>query len=1178
VRRLLIFLILLVTAVARATPPLAPVIIEPVVAGQVVHFADVHMATEPFADPDPGDAHRCTDWELWTVTPSERVWSTACLTDASLRVHAHLGDGTFEGSRAGLLELAPDTEHVLRVRHHDLSDTPGPFAERAFRTSAATVVSPLDLDDVRTTPAPAWVDAGGEAIVPGDGALRLESPAGELLLGLIGALVMAPPPLDHHVALRVLLEGPLVVPTSRLTFTSGDGVARTVYLPAVVLADGEQRFLWVALNGSTFDAQAGQTSPDFSSLVQGAAVPWTALPGYVVEVVASGFQLPVNIAFVPAPGPEADAPLYYVSELYGSIKVVGRDGSVRNYATGLLNFDPLASIPGNGERGLTGVVVEPSTGDVLASLLVSQDPTKADAPLHPRVIRMTSADGGRTAGMPTIVLDMPDEVQGPSHQISQLTFGPDGMLYVHMGEGFFYWLARDLTSLRGKILRITPDGAPAPGNPYYVEGDGFTARDYIFASGFRNPFGGAWRAVDQHLYEVENGPNTDRFARVISGMDYGWEGPDETMLIGALYNWFPPAAPVSLAWVQPETFGGSGFPASQMGRAFVTLSGPTWASGPIDYAKRIVALELDEDGLLVSGPTPVVVYDGLGKATAGGMAAGPDGLYFTDIYRDLGYAFPTDVGAQVLRVRFVGAADFTADVRHGPAPLTVQLTDTSTVPGATGWAWDFGDGTSSTEQHPVHTWDADGRYDVRLRVTGPAGISVLRREQYVRVSSTETDLVVSTSPSRAEPVLLDGGVVTGDIYVFTDPVVGVASVEFRVDGVVTRTEVQAPFDLGGTGVPGALPYSTTALAEGPHVVTALVTFSGGGSEQVVAHVEVDNDACGSGTTTLGEECDDGNVAAGDCCSPTCQREDDGAACSDGDTCTVGDVCHAGLCDGTPIECTGLDTACRVGTCTGSGCASMPRDDGTTCDDGDACTDGDACSNGVCGGNAVTCDDGVTCTTDACTESGCSHVGVPDCCNDDADCNDGNACTGAETCVAGTCMSGTPLVCADDVGCTVDGCDPAIGCVVLESTGCCAPGASCDDGDACTGVETCDTSSGSCQAGTPISCDDGDACTVDRCEGGCVSDRLDVDDATAALTEPVIAGCERTPAAVKQALQRARHRLERARIARAPKRRAQLLARAKHDVERAQRRTIRRGMPDACTAGVESLGALLACVH
>src|SRR6185503_17324901 len=140
--------------------------------------------------------------------PMARVWATPCITDPSTRVHAHLGDGTFEGSRVGLHELAADTDHLVRVRFHDQSDTPGPFAERAFRTSPATVISPLELDDIRTAPAPTWLDGGGSPIATTDGALRVESPLDELLLGIVGPTVLAPPPLDRHVPLRVLLEGP----------------------------------------------------------------------------------------------------------------------------------------------------------------------------------------------------------------------------------------------------------------------------------------------------------------------------------------------------------------------------------------------------------------------------------------------------------------------------------------------------------------------------------------------------------------------------------------------------------------------------------------------------------------------------------------------------------------------------------------------------------------------------------------------------------------------------------------------------------------------------------------------------------------------------------------------------------------------------------------------------------
>src|SRR6188472_4424578 len=82
-------------AAALNQHPAAPPITEPSTDGAIVNPADVHMETGPFVDPDAGDQHLCTDWEIWTVTPSERVWITACIGGVE-RVHTHLGDGVFE--------------------------------------------------------------------------------------------------------------------------------------------------------------------------------------------------------------------------------------------------------------------------------------------------------------------------------------------------------------------------------------------------------------------------------------------------------------------------------------------------------------------------------------------------------------------------------------------------------------------------------------------------------------------------------------------------------------------------------------------------------------------------------------------------------------------------------------------------------------------------------------------------------------------------------------------------------------------------------------------------------------------------------------------------------------------------------------------------------------------------
>jgi glucose/arabinose dehydrogenase len=384
----------------------------------------------------------------------------------------------------------------------------------------------------------------------------------------------------------------------------------------------------------------------------GGSVAWTPVqPGYVVDEVAGGFQLPVNIAFVPNPGPSRRAPLLYVTELYGNIKVVTRDGSVSDYATGLLNFNPTGNFPGSGAQGVTGAVVDPISGDVFASMLYDSAPP--NGPHYPKVVRFHSTDGGLTAASQATVLDMPGETQPQSHQISNLSIGPDGKLYVHMGDGFMSATAQDLSSFRGKILRLNVDGTAPPDNPFY-DGSG-TARDYVFAYGFRNPFGGAWRAANNAHYEVEDGPNVDRLARIDQGVNYLWDGTNASMRTNALYNWVPAHAPVNIAFTQQQTFGGSGFPPSQMDHAFVTESGPTWATGPQVQGKRIVEFGPDPSSGEIGGhPRGLVEYTGTGKATAVGLAAGPNGLYFTELYKDLNSTSAIDRGARLLRVRYVG--------------------------------------------------------------------------------------------------------------------------------------------------------------------------------------------------------------------------------------------------------------------------------------------------------------------------------------------------------------------------------------------------------------------------------------------------------------------------------------------------------------------------------------------
>jgi Glucose / Sorbosone dehydrogenase len=226
----------------------------------------------------------------------------------------------------------------------------------------------------------------------------------------------------------------------------------------------------------------------------GTPVAWTLRQaGFAIDVVATGFQLPVNIAFRPNAGSSPTSPVFYVTELYGTIKVVTRDGTVSDYIRGVLNYRPSGIFPGSGEQGLTGIVVDPSSGDVFASMLYEASP---GGPHYPKIVRFFSNENGAVSGHSATILDMAGESMRESHQISNLTIGPDGKLYAHMGDGFDYTTAQNLDSFRGKILRLNLDGSAPTDNPFYNSADGITARDYVYALGFRNPFGGDWRQAD----------------------------------------------------------------------------------------------------------------------------------------------------------------------------------------------------------------------------------------------------------------------------------------------------------------------------------------------------------------------------------------------------------------------------------------------------------------------------------------------------------------------------------------------------------------------------------------------------------------------------------------------------------------------------------------------------------
>jgi len=695
------------------TPPHAPVLIEPS-ATIPTDPGDVHMATAPFADDDPGDTHVCSDWEIRATNFTTVVWSAPCATGV-LSVHIHLGDGQFSASGARLLG---SSSYVVAVRFRDNSGDPdtewSDWTTQVFTTSQGSSVQPLEIIRVLQSPQPRLHDTNGSDIaLPAGASVSLASAEGNPLLTFTsgGVQIATPSSSENHSIVKAVVSSgalPLSLAESNIDFADEDGVRRTIYLPAIELLPAASAAFWISRDGSSFNAE--DDKPHFGSLARNADTPWSVLePGYRVERVVTGLQLPVNLAFVPNPLPDADAPIYYITELYGSIRAVLRDGTLRDYATGLLNFDPTGVFPGSGEHGVVGTAVDPVTHDLFVALVYSSDIGNH----YCKVIRIHSTNGGRTASSITTVLDMPEPI-GASHQISSLTIGPDGRLYVHVGDGFDTEMARSVNSFRGKILRIDQDGTAPPDNPFYDLSDGIGAADYVFALGFRNPFGGAWRAADVSLYEVENGPTTDRLAKVSAGLDYQWNGSDENMLANAAYNWSPSVAPVNITFVQHETFAGSSFPAEKQGHAFVSESGPTWVAAQTPDGKRIREFAFDAAGNVTS-TKPFIEYNGTGFATVAALTAGPDGLYFSDLFPE--QSSPIGHDANIYRISYAGTVSIGAEVTD-EAAHSVRFSSIITVPGAKNLTWTFGDGTSSSEPNPVHVFASNGPFEVKLSVTG----------------------------------------------------------------------------------------------------------------------------------------------------------------------------------------------------------------------------------------------------------------------------------------------------------------------------------------------------------------------------------------------------------------------------------------------------------------------------
>ena len=237
-------------------------------------------------------------------------------------------------------------------------------------------------------------------------------------------------------------------------------------------------------------AEQSTSAPSEPSSPATSEAPGSDGPPRVTATIASGLAVPWGVAFLP------DGTALVTERDTRRVLAIAPGAEPREVAT----IDAAAP---EGEAGLLGLAVSPAfEEDGLVFLYVT---TVEDN----RIMRATY-DDGRLGELEPILTGIP---KGFIHDGGRLQFGPDGHLYASTGEIGEGELAQDPESLAGKILRITPDGDPAPGNP-----DGSP----VFSLGHRNVQGLAFDDEDR-LWASEFGDSTfDELNLIRSGGNYGW--------------------------------------------------------------------------------------------------------------------------------------------------------------------------------------------------------------------------------------------------------------------------------------------------------------------------------------------------------------------------------------------------------------------------------------------------------------------------------------------------------------------------------------------------------------------------------------------------------------------------------------------------------------------------------
>ena len=233
----------------------------------------------------------------------------------------------------------------------------------------------------------------------------------------------------------------------------------------------------------------------------------THAPGDFTVTEIAGFDGPWAIAFLP------DSPYALITERKGTLKLWEAGGEVRD-------VKGVPAVVFAGQGGLGDVVLAPDFATSGMVYLTWAEAGESGARGAAMGRAKLVIDGSpRLEGLQVIWRQTP-KVTGDGHYSHRIAFSPDGKhMFLASGERQKFTPAQDLSTNLGKVLRLLPDGSPAPGNPWAGKG---SPTDQVWSYGHRNILGLKFDRQGR-LWDLEHGPKGgDELNLVKAGANYGW--------------------------------------------------------------------------------------------------------------------------------------------------------------------------------------------------------------------------------------------------------------------------------------------------------------------------------------------------------------------------------------------------------------------------------------------------------------------------------------------------------------------------------------------------------------------------------------------------------------------------------------------------------------------------------